>query len=174
MNKKFIHLFLSFLAFPLFLTAQSLKPTYDSQKISKPVRQIVKDIAKENEIHGIAVGYGGVKTSQYRRFEGLYTKASVEELIELVEHPNPAVRGYAFWGLAKRHDEKLETIIMAHATDSQFVYQIDGCIGGEIPVTEFMRWVVTPQMIDWECKKLDQAALDRLQERRELLKKSRE
>lgn len=165
-------LIFSFFSLPIFLSGQSPKSTYDSQKISKAVSQIVKDIAKENEIHGTAVGYGGVKTTQYRRFEGLYTKASVEELTELVEHPNPAVRGYAFWGLAKRHDEKLEAIIMAHAADSQFVYQIDGCIGGEIPVTEFMRWVVTPQMIDWECKKLDAAALNRLQERQGLLKKS--
>jgi hypothetical protein len=159
---------------PIFLSGQSPKFTYDSQKISKTVRQIVKGIAKENEIHGTAVGYGGVKTPQYRRFEGLYTKASLEELIELMEHPNPTVRGYSFWGLAKRHNEKLEAIILAHASDEQFVYQIDGCIGGEIPVTEFMRWVVTPQMLDLDCKKLDKAALDKLQERRELLKKSRE
>ena len=37
-----------------------------------------------------------------------------------------------------------------------------------------MLQVVTPEMIDWECKKLDKAALDRLQERQRLLKKSRE
>lgn len=158
---------------PLFLFGQSPTSAYDPQKISKAVRQIVKAIAEENEIHGTAVGYGGVKTPQYRRFEGLYTKAGLEELIELVEHPNPAVRAYVFWGLAKRQYEKLEAIILAHAADEQFVYQIDGCIGGEIPVIDFMCWVVTPEMIDWECKKFDNAALDRLQERRGLLKKSR-
>lgn len=167
-------LIFTLLTLPIFLSGQSPTFIYDLQKISKPVRQIVKDIARENEIHGTAVGYGGVKTPQYRRFEGLYTKASVEELIELVEHPNPTVRGYAFWGLAKRHDEKLEAIVMAHAADEQFVYQIDGCVGGEVPVIEFMRWVVTPKTVDWDCKKLDDTALDRLQERQVLLKKSRE
>ena len=159
---------------PIFLSGQSPTSTYDPQKISKTVRKIVKDIAKENKIHGDAVGIMAAKTSQYRRFVGLHLKASLEELIELVEHSNPTVRGYAFWGLAKRHYEKLEAVIVSHAADEQLVYQIEGCKGSKILVIDFMCWVVTPEMIDWECKKLDKAALDRLQERRALLKKSRE
>lgn len=174
MNKTFIHLFLSFIVLPPLLPAQSPTSTYDPQKISKPIRKIVKDIAEKNEIHGDAVSIVAAKTPQYLRFVELYIKASSEELLELVEHPNPAVRGYAFWGLAKQHYEKLEVIIMSHAADEQLVYQIEGCKGSEIPVIDFMCWVVTPEMIDWDCKKLDIAALDRLQERRGLLKKSRE
>ena len=173
MNKTFIHLFLSLLALPLLLPAQSPKSTYTPPKISKPILKIVKDIAEKNEIHGDAVSIVAAKTQQYLRFVELHVKASSEELIELVEHPNPAVRGYAFWGLAKRQYEKLEAIILSHAADEQLVYQIEGCKGSKIPVIDFMCWVVTPQMIDWDCKKLDQAALDRLQERRRLLEKAK-
>lgn len=174
MIKNLTYIFIALSSLPIFLSGQSPKSTYDPQKISKPIRKIVKDIAEKNEIHGDAVSIVAAKTPQYLRFVELHIKASSEELLELVEHPNPAVRGYAFWGLAKQHYEKLEAIIMSHAADEQLVYQIEGCKGSEIPVIDFMCWVVTPQMIDWGCKKLDIAALDRLQERRGLLKKSRE
>ncbi|AEE51973.1 hypothetical protein [Haliscomenobacter hydrossis] len=173
MNTNFIQIFIPLFALPILLSGQSPTFTYDPQRISKTVRQIAKDIAKENEIHGDAVWVVAAKTPQYRRFEGLYTKASLEELIELVEHPNPAVRGYAFWGLAKRHYEKLEAIFISHAADEQLVYQIEGCKGAKIPVIDFMRWVVTPEMIDWDCKKLDAAALNRLEERRKMIMKTK-
>lgn len=173
MNKTFIHLFLSLLGFPLFLPAQSLKSTYDPQKISKLILQIAKDMAKENEVHNAAISVAGEKTLQYRRFEALVKKATLNELLELVEHPNPAVRVYAFWGLAKREFEKLEAVLMAHAADEQLVYHIQGCLGGDIKVIDFMLLVVTPEMIDWECKKLDQAAFNRLHERQKMLKKTK-
>ncbi|MDX2067690.1 MAG: hypothetical protein SFV55_04645 [Haliscomenobacter sp.] len=131
-------------------------------------------MAKENEVHNAAISVAGEKTLQYRRFEGLVKKATLNELLELVEHPNPAVRVYAFWALAKREFEKLEAVLMAHAADEQLIYYIEGCLGGDLKVIDFMIRVVTPEMIDWECKKLNAAALDRLQERRGLLKKSRE
>ena len=126
MNKTFVHLFLSLFGFPLFLPAQSPKSTYDPKKISKPILQIAKDIAKENEVHNAAISVAGEKTLQYRRFEALVKKANFNELLELVEHPNPAVRVYAFWGLAKREFEKLEAVLMAHAADEQLVYHIQG------------------------------------------------
>lgn len=173
MNTNFLLIFTLF-SLPIFLSGQSPTSAYDPQKISKAVRKIVKAIAEKNEIHGDAVWIVAAKTPQYLRFVELHVKASSEELIELVEHPNPTVRGYAFWGLAKRNYERLEAIIMSHAVDEQLVYQIEGCKGSKIPVIDFMCWVVTPEMIDWECKKFDNAALDRLQERRKLLKKSRE
>ena len=173
MNKTFIHLFLSLIVLPQLLPAQSPKSTYAPQKISKSILQIAKDMAKENEVHNAAISVAGEKTLQYRRFEGLVKKATLNELLELVEHPNPAVRVYAFWALAKREFEKLEAVLMAHAADDQLVYHIQGCLGGDIKVIDFMQKVVTPEMIDWECKKLNAAALDRLQERQRLLKKSR-
>lgn len=160
-------------SFPFFLPAQSPKSTYAPQKISKSILQIAKDMAKENEVHNAAISVAGEKTLQYRRFEGLVKKATLNELLELVEHHNPAVRIYAFWALAKREFEKLEAVLMAHAADEQPVYYIEGCLGGDIKVIDFMLRVVTPEMIDWECKKLDQAALDRLQERRRLLEKAK-
>lgn len=130
-------------------------------------------MAKENEVHNAAVGVAGEKTLQYRRFEGLVKKATLNELLELAEHPNPAVRVYAFWGLAKREFEKLETVLMAHAADEQLVYHIQGCLGGDIKVIDFMLLVVATDMIDLECKKLDQAAFNRLYQRQKMLKKAK-
>ena len=173
MNPNFSRTLIFLLTLPIFLSGQSSAFTYDPQKISKTVRQIAKDIANENEIHNAAVSVAGVKTPQYRRFEELLKKATLNELLELVEHSNPAVRGYAFWGLAKRQFAKLEAVLMAHAADEQLVYQIQGCLGGDIQVIDFMLLLVTPQMVDWDCKKLDPAALNRLEERRKMIMKTK-
>lgn len=173
MIKNLTYIFIALSSLPLFLSAQSPKSTYDPQKISKSILQIARDMAKENEVHNAAISVAGEKTLQYRRFEGLVKKATLNELLELIEHPNPTVRAYAFWALAKREFEKLETVLMVHAADEQLVYFIQGCLGGDIKVIDFMLRVVTPEMIDWECKKLDQAALNRIHTRQELLKKSR-
>ncbi|MCT4591498.1 MAG: HEAT repeat domain-containing protein [Carboxylicivirga sp.] len=124
-------------------------------KISKEVNRIVRQMAKANVIHSDAIGYGGIKSDQYKRFEKLYAKASIAELLVLMDHPKPAVRGYAFWALAKQHYNDLEKVFLAHANDSQPVDQMVGCIGGEIPLIAFMRWVVMPDMLDLKCKKLN-------------------
>ena len=172
MNANFLLIF-TLITFPLFLSAQSPRSTYDSKKISKPVLQIAKEMAKENEVHNAAVGVAGEKTLQYRRFEVLVKNATLNELLELGEHPNPAVRVYAFWGLAKREFEKLEAVLMAHAADEQLVYHIQGCLGGDTKVIDFMLLVVATDMIDLECKKLDQAAFNRLYQRQKMLKKAK-
>lgn len=173
MFKKITLLFIGFFCLPLLLLSQGLQLHYDAQKVSKPIRQLVKAIAKQNEVHSNAVGITGQTTPQYHRFESLLEQATSEELIELCEHSIPCVRAYAFWGLAKKQYAQLEDIFMAHAADTQPVYQIQGCFGGEIPLIDWMTWVVRPQMLDLECKKLDGAALQRMTARRAILMKAK-
>lgn len=173
MFKKITPLFLGFFCLPLLLLGQGLQLHYDAQKMSKPIRQLIKKMATQNEVHSSAVGYGAQKTAQYRCFESLLEQASVEELAELCEHPIPCIRAYAFWGLAKKEYAQLEDVFMAHAADTELVYQIQGCFGGEIPVIDWMTWVVRPQMLDLECKKLDDAALARMTARRAILMKAK-
>jgi hypothetical protein len=154
----------------LFFFGQAMEFDYEPSKIRKEVRKIADKIGKLNEIHGAAISVGGERTEQYDRFEKIVKEATIEELLELMEHPKPAVRGYTFWGLAKRYYEGLEEVLIAHANDEEKVFQINGCIGGEIPVIDFMRWIVMPRMIDVKCKKLRKSALRRLDENREKLK----
>lgn len=85
-------------------------------------------------------------------------RATIEELVELVKHPNPAVRGYSFWALAINHYDNLETIFIKHANDESIVFFMDGCFPMDIPVIEFMRQVVMPNVLDLNCKKLGDSA----------------
>ena len=163
--KKQIQILSILLLLPITHFGQDFKLDYEPNKVRKEIRKIAKKIGKKNEIHAEAIGYGGRRTSQYDRFEKLVKKVTIEELVELMNHPKPAVRGYVFWALAKQHYEDLEEIFVAHANDEEFVYQIQGCIGGETPVIDFMRWVVMPQMLDLDCKKLDKEAMRKMEEK---------
>lgn len=139
---------------------------YDGDQLSKRTQKLVKKIAKENAIYTKAIGFSGKRTTQYDRFEKLSETATTKELIVLMNHKNPAVRGYSFWALAKRYYEDLGSVFITHANDEELVFQMDGCIGGDIPVIDFMRWVAMPEMIDTDCKKLDKSDFEKVRKKR--------
>ena len=56
-----------------------------------------------------------------------------------MNHPSPAVRGYAFLGLAENKYIKLDEILMDHTDDNETVLIIRGCLIDELPVIRFMR-----------------------------------
>lgn len=124
---------------------------------------------EKNEIHTEAIGYSGKRTRQYDRFVKLVKKAEIEELVALMKHPKPAVRGYAFWALAKRHFEALEEIFVAHANDEELVFNMQGCMGGDAPAIEFTEWVVMPNMPDSNCMKSGNSAFERVRVVRRVL-----
>lgn len=156
------------LLLPIISFGQGFKLDYDSKKIQKEIRLVAKKMGEKNVIHDEAIGFAGEKTSQYHRFEKLVKKATIDELVELMKHPKPAVRGYVFWALAKRQYEDLEAIFIKHANDDESVFLMQGCTGGDMPVIEFMRWVVTPKMIDLECKKLDKIAIKKMTDKQHI------
>ncbi|MEO1513590.1 MAG: hypothetical protein AAFV95_01215 [Bacteroidota bacterium] len=155
-------LFWVFCGSPLF--GQPPQPVYKKDGIRKSVRKLVREMGQQNELYSEAVGYAGKKERPYKRFEALLKKATTEELLLLLSHPKAAVRGYAFWGLAKRHHPELESIFVAHARDEQMVFTHMGCTVAEIPLIEFMRWVVMPNMLDVDCKKLEKAVFQKVRD----------
>ena len=148
--------------FPFVSCSQTQEPIYEPEKISKEVSEIVKQIAKGNIINSSMVGVAALKTPQYERFEQLIKIATTEELLELMEHKNPAVRGYTFWALAKRHYENLEEVLITHIKDKEVVATQSGCSTFEQPLIDFMKSVVTPGMFDLDCKKFDNATFKRI------------
>ena len=118
-------------------------------------RLLADSLAVTNQIHGPYVGFSGERTAQYWRFETLTELADCGELLELSNHPNAVVRGYAFWGLARKHYSDLDSLLMVHAHDETPVIEIQGGVMNQIPLIEFMLWVVNPDMMDSESLKLD-------------------
>ncbi|MEL7421370.1 MAG: hypothetical protein AAFN81_00180 [Bacteroidota bacterium] len=84
-------------------------------------------------------------------------------------HRSPAVRGYAFWALAKRDYQKLDEIILEYANDQQPVFFLQGCIGGEYPLIDLMSMIVSPNRVDLTCRKLTKEEFARLHQYRRMV-----
>lgn len=130
---RFIMLML--LAIPLIANGQE---SFEKAKISETTNQIVLKIAEINEVMGSHVGYAATRPEQYDNFIELKEKATSTELIELLNHPNPTVRSYAFWALADNHSIDLLPIVISHISDIEEVETLFGCIGGNKKVGDFM------------------------------------
>lgn len=134
----------------LFITFQSFGQDLE---IRQKVMRIATAISQNNQIDPEYVGSHQL-TEQYKLFIKLTKKALTPELIELMKHDSPAVRGYSFWALAKRHYADLAILYQKHMDDPELVNQISGCIGFEAPLSLFLESVITPNSHDSECKKL--------------------
>jgi len=128
--------------------------------------RLADSLAAVNELHGPYVGFSGTVTGQYKNFVTLVEVAGPDELLGLMGHPNAVVRGYAFWALAREQYEKLDSVLMAHARDEVPVRVIQGGIVSELPLVDFLQWVVNPDMLDGDCKKLDTEVIERVAELR--------
>lgn len=119
-----------------------------AQTVSIEVTQVANQIAKDGSL-------GFDQNAQFQRFETMRDISTDEELVVLTNHESPAVRGYAFWALAKNHYPDLHAVFLDHVDDKADVFQRNGCMVGKESVISFMRQVVTPYMYDLDCKKLD-------------------
>ncbi|MCB0431475.1 MAG: hypothetical protein KDD54_15280 [Flavobacteriales bacterium] len=82
----------------------------------------------------ISGGLGAKSSRQFQRYQRLITIASDDELIRLTDHANPAVRCYAFQGLARRGNKHVYDILMKHLDDGDLVEYACGCMTSELPV----------------------------------------
>jgi len=103
---------------------------YSDSQISKPVLELVKQIAEENILMDSAVGGAGMRPKQYDRFEKLKNKATLKELRMLTNHPNGVVRCYAIQGLIlkKENSDIFFSIIKKHLNDDEVIETFSGCI----------------------------------------------
>ena len=66
------------------------------------VNKLVEEIAKDEMMESEHIGFIGAKSEQYQNFQKLKSKASDEELRNLVSHKNPILRTYAYQSLIER------------------------------------------------------------------------
>jgi hypothetical protein len=148
-----------FLLLSLNLFSQS---KYDNAQITKTTHQIINEIQSINILMSGSIGYAGKRPKQYDNFTRLKGTATIDELINLTNHPNPTVRCYAFWALAYNPKINLFPIILDHINDDEMVETQFGCIGGDEPVGDFFISVVTPNQIDLNPNKLDSTQISTL------------
>ncbi len=83
-----------------------------SQSVSKTVSDVAESIAKAGSL-------GFDQDAQYSHFVILNNVSTEEELVVLTSNDSPAVRGYAFWALAKRDYIDLKSIFIRFAAKYQ-------------------------------------------------------
>lgn len=151
---------------PTLLFAQPSAQEYNEAQPADSLRILADSLAAVNELHGPYVGFSGTVTAQYQNFLELVERGDAEGLLGLTQHPNAVVRGYAFWGLAREQYGALDSVLLAHARDEAPVRLMQGGMVTELPLVDFMQWVVNPDLLDGDCKKLDSEVINRVAELR--------
>ena len=93
---KYIILLIIFLSCNINFDSARTSFNLSNVDIRQEIIDTVIEIANENILMSAAIGIAGIKTLQYERFEFLYTTATEDELLELMEYPNGVVKGYTF------------------------------------------------------------------------------
>lgn len=131
------------------------KAIFDSSKITTQTDRIVQEIIKINVVMGSSIGEAGHKPKQYDNFINLKNKASLNELLELTNHPNGVVRCYTFWALSYNDSIDLFSLILKHINDNEIIKTQFGCIGSDIKVGDFFIEILTRNYLDENSHKFD-------------------
>ncbi len=110
---------------------------YESNVLSKRVEQLVLSINRSKIIEERGIYYSGIKASIYPELRKLSSRATLEELKELIKHPNPVLRYYSYEILRSRkiEDEQLFfNLAKRHLIDTSSVATQNGCIVGSIGI----------------------------------------
>lgn len=101
------------------------------QEIRPEIKKIAHQIEEYNELESERVGYAGMTTDQFRNFQKLRDRATVDELLQLLEYDNSVVKGYASWALADKKYPKLVHIFAEFLRTGESAITQDGCIVSE-------------------------------------------
>jgi hypothetical protein len=91
------------------------------------ITKLVQQIESYNRLDQEHVGFGGQTTIQYKNFIKLRDEATTDELLKLLKHKNPVVRGYTSWALADRKYPKLSEVIIPFIETGDTVSTMHGC-----------------------------------------------
>jgi hypothetical protein len=109
------------------------------------VGNTVKEIADYNQLEEEIIGFGNVKSDQYKRFEILQNLATRNDLLQLLDHKNAIVRTYAFWALTNRNDPST-TYISSNSQDTTFISYQTGCMSFSMRIKDFYGMFVARQL----------------------------
>lgn len=115
-----------FLIFLLCVTSIS-----EAQQLSDSTEAIVKQIEKYDELTYETVGFSMTSSPQYRDYLKLSKTASVTELLSLLKHRNPIVKGYASWALIEQRYNRLDNVLAVLLNSPETVNTHIGCLVGE-------------------------------------------
>lgn len=110
------------------------------------VDKIVDEIAKDQIFMSENKAWAGGMTDQWKRFERLKKIAKDDELINLTNHENPAVKCYSFMALSNKKHPKTFQVLKEHLLDNQEIRRMRGCVGDKTSIGQFFLEVAYPNV----------------------------
>ena len=112
---------------------------YVPKNISKQIKSIC-DILSTYSVEDEYIGYVAESSIAWKYYDTLKKNATLSELMQLTNYPNPTVRSYSFLGLLDRkiNKNKLYNILINHLSDTSKIFFQSGCIGEQTTVGDFM------------------------------------
>lgn len=115
---------------PLALTLLFLTFSLQGQNSDDEILELTKLIADHGRMEDRFVGMIATKSPQFERFEKLKKVASQEQLLSLLKHKSPVVKGYAAWGLVDTRYNDLGTVFAQLIESGETVKSTKGCLTG--------------------------------------------
>ena len=107
-------------------------------KLSAETKSIVSELIKYGKVTSPYIGDPPSESVQWENFTEFKKNVTEEELILLMEHPNPVIKCYSYDILVKQKNEKSFKILKNSLKDSTTVYTQNGCIGDETRVNDYL------------------------------------
>jgi hypothetical protein len=122
-----------------YLDCKPIFPINFEQKSTRFVSQmnvnvLVSDLAKDNIIESMTVGFSGSRSAVFQKFILLKLIANRESLELLLNHEAANVRYYSFQSLISLDSSRKEQFFKEVRGKYDFVETLNGCIGGETPL----------------------------------------
>ncbi len=129
--------------------------------LSKAVKKIVHRIEKVDRVVMEWNTEGG-SPKEEDNFKQLRKRATTNELMLLMDHPNPVVRCHAFRALAYDTSVDLFESVLSHLTDTQVVATQHCDVGWNQQAADFYIELVTPEYGDRDLRKFSNAQMSTL------------
>jgi hypothetical protein len=104
----------------------------------REVAALVDALAAEDTISSAAVGAAGHPSPVYKEFQAIVAKATTAELVALLAHESPVVRGYVGEHIARNVGDHVKDVV-ALTDDETSVKTIEGCSVSVQSVGEVVR-----------------------------------
>jgi|GEM_PF-6602571 len=115
-----------------------LRDLHDYSKYPTLYLDTIKAIAYNNRLSSGSVGIGGKEPAQFRRRYWLINRLNTEELLSLLDFPNPVVKAVAFEGLYRHKYPNLFQILLHFLSLEQaYIGYSSGCIGWRLHLSQY-------------------------------------
>lgn len=123
--------------------------------IPSNLKNIIIDLEKGKSIESSYIGYQGLPSDQWDKYEQLKKVATIDQLITLTNYQNPIVSSYAFQALAAKNSDKVFPLLLKHLNDTTTVKFQNGCTIHTGLTTDYFIDIVTTDNIEEDTYKLN-------------------